>query len=131
MKLEQITTANAFNYSYLLNKMFPYIKKVLPRTILLFLLAIPLGLLDGVIAFSLRPYLDFVVNGNETQVYEILGHEIHVQAFLIKVIPIAIVVFALIQGVLKYTCNYLSEWSGNKMSNSLKMDLFRKVKKSI
>lgn len=125
--LKNTSSKTAFNYGYLLNKMFPYIKKVLPRTILLFLLAIPLGLLDGVIAFSLRPYLDFVVNGNETQVYEILGHEIYVQAFLIKVIPIAIVVFALIQGVLKYTCNYLSEWSGNKMSNSLKMDLFRKL----
>ena len=31
--------------------MFPYIKKVLGRTILLVLLAIPLGLLDGVVAY--------------------------------------------------------------------------------
>ena len=39
----------------------------------------------------------------------------------------AIVIFALIQGVLKYLCNYLSEWTGNKMSNNLKMDLFEKL----
>lgn len=125
--LKNTNTKTAFNYGYLLNKMYPYIKKVLPRTILLLLLAIPLGLLDGVIAFSLRPYLDFVVNGNDSQVYELFGHTIKVQAFLIKFIPMGIVMFALFQGVLKYICNYLSEWTGNKMSNILKMDLFEKL----
>ncbi len=127
LKLKDTNTKYAFSYGFLLNKMWPYIKKVLPRTIMLFLLAIPLGLLDGVVAFALRPYMDFVVNGNETQVYELWGHQIYLQSFLIKFIPFAIVVFALIQGLLKYTCNYLSEWTGNKMSNSLKIDLFRKL----
>lgn len=127
LKLKDTNTKYAFSYGFLLNKMWPYIKKVLPRTMMLFLLAIPLGLLDGVVAFALRPYMDFVVNGNETQVYELWGHQIYLQSFLIKFIPFAIVVFALIQGLLKYTCNYLSEWTGNKMSNSLKIDLFRKL----
>ena len=127
LKLKDTKSKYAFSYGFLLNKMFPYIKTVLGRTILLFLLAIPLGLLDGVVAFSLRPYMDFVVNGNESQVYELWGHEIHLQAFFIKFIPFAIVVFALIQGLLKYCCNYLSEWTGNKMSNNLKIDLFKKL----
>lgn len=127
LKLKDTNTKYAFSYGYLLNKMWPYIKKVLPRTILLFILAVPLGLLDGVVAFALRPYMDYVVNGNESQVYELWGHKIYLQAFFIKFIPYAIVVFALLQGVLKYTCNYLSEWTGNKMSNSLKTDLFRKL----
>lgn len=127
LKLSDTNTKYAFSYGFLLNKMWPYIKKVLPRTMMLFLLAIPLGLLDGVVAFALRPYMDFVVNGNETQMYEIWGHQIYLQSFLIKFIPFAIVVFALIQGLLKYLCNYLSEWTGNKMSNSLKIDLFRKL----
>ncbi len=127
LKLKDTNTKYAFSYGFLLNKMWPYIKKVLPRTIMLFLLAIPLGLLDGVVAFALRPYMDYVVNGNETQMYELWGHQIYLQSFLIKFIPFAIVVFALIQGLLKYTCNYLSEWTGNKMSNSLKIDLFRKL----
>lgn len=127
LKLKNTNTKYAFRYGYLLDKMFPYIKSVLPRTILLFLLAIPLGLLDGVVAFSLRPYLDYVVNGNETQVYNIYGYSIQIQSFLIKFIPFAIVLFALIQGLLKYICNYLSEWTGNKMSNNLKVDLFKKL----
>lgn len=127
LKLKDTKSKDAFRYGYLLNKMFPYIKKVLGRSILLFILAIPLGLLDGVVAFSLRPYMDFVVNGNELQTFELCGHTLKLQAFFIKLIPIAIVLFALIQGVLKYICNYLTEWTGNKMSNSLKIDLFKKL----
>ena len=113
LKLKNTDTKSAFSYGYLLDKMYPYIKTVLGRSILLFLLAIPLGLLDGVVAFSLRPYLDYVVNGNETQVFTFQGHTIQLQSFFIKFIPIGIVIFALIQGVLKYLCNYLSEWTGN------------------
>ena len=127
LKLKDTNSKNAFKYGYLLKKMYPYIRTVLFRTLLLFALAIPLGLLDGVVAFSLRPYMDFVVNGNETQVYELGGHKIYLQSFLIKFIPIGIVFFALIQGLLKYSCNYLSEWTGNKMSNTLKIDLFKKL----
>ena len=72
----------------------------------MFVLAVPLGLLDGVVAFSLRPYMDFVVNGNEAQTFELLGRTFYLQEFFIKLIPIAIVLFALIQGVLKYICNF-------------------------
>lgn len=127
LKLKDTQSKDAFRYGYLLNKMCPYIKIVLWRSILLFLLAVPLGLLDGVVAFSLRPYMDFVVNGNELQTFELMGHTFKLQAFFIKLIPIAIVVFALVQGVLKYVCNYLSDWTGNKMSNTLKVDLFKKL----
>ena len=127
LKLKDTTTKDAFRYGYLLKKMYPYIRLVLGRSILLFLLAIPLGLLDGVVAFSLRPYMDFVVNGNELQTFEILGHTFKLQAFFLKLIPIGIVIFALVQGLLKYVCNYLSDWTGNKMSNALKVDLFKKL----
>lgn len=127
LKLKNTNTKDAFRYGYLLNKMYSYIKTVLGRSIILILLAIPLGLLDGVVAFSLRPYMDYVVNGNETQVFEFQGHTIYLQSFFIKFIPFAIVIFALIQGVLKYLCNYLTEWTGNTMSNNLKIDLFKKL----
>ena len=127
LKLKDTKSKNAFKYSHLMRRMFPYIKKVLGRTILLIILAIPLGLLDGVVAFALRPYMDYVVNGNATQVFELQGHKIYLQTFFIKCIPYAIVFFALLQGLLRYICNYLSEWTGNKMSNTLKIDLFKKL----
>lgn len=127
LKLKNTDTKSAFKYGYLLEKMYPYIKTVLGRSILLFVLAVPLGLLDGVVAYSLKPYMDYVVNGNDTQTFVLFGHTFKLQLFFIKLIPIGIVFFALVQGLLKYVCNYLSEWTGNKMSNNLKVDLFRKL----
>lgn len=127
LKLKETNSRDAFRYGHLIKRMYPYIRKVLGRTILLILLAIPLGLLDGVIAFSLRPYMDYVVNGNETQIFEFQGYKIQLQSFLIKFIPYAIIFFALVQGILRYLCNYLMEWAGNKMSNALKIDLFKKL----
>lgn len=127
LKLKDTKSKNAFRYGHLMKRMYPYLRKVLWRTILLILLAIPLGMLEGVVALALRPYMDFVVNGNETQVVEFLDYKIYLQSFLIKFIPYAIVFFALLQGLLRYVCNYLTEWTGNKMSNALKVDLFRKL----
>lgn len=126
-KLKKTSSKDAFNYKYLLSKIFPYIKPVLPRAVLNLIIAIPLGLLDGVVALSLKPYLDFVVNGNPEHVWTIAGITIPSQAFLAAVIPFGIVGFALFQGILKYASNYLTDWTGQKISMSLKKDLFRKL----
>ncbi|HIT92656.1 MAG TPA: ABC transporter ATP-binding protein [Candidatus Stercorousia faecigallinarum] len=107
--------------------MFPYIKPVLGRSVINLIIAIPLGLLDGVVALSLKPYLDFVVNGNPEHTWSYLGITVHSQAFLAAIIPFGIVAFALFQGVLKYLSNYLTDWTGQKISMSLKKDLFKKL----
>ena len=126
-KLKDTQSKDAFNYKYLLGKIFPYIKPVLPRAILNLLIAIPLGLLDGVVALALKPYLDFVVNGNPEHTWTFLGITVHSQAFLAMIIPFGIVGFALFQGILKYSSNYLTDWTGQKISMSLKKDLFKKL----
>ena len=126
-KLKDTSSKTAFNYGYLLNKIFPYIKPVMGRAILNIAIAIPLGLLDGVVALSLKPYMDFVVNGDPSQTWTFLGHTVHLQSWLAFIIPFGIVGFALLQGVLKYASNYLTDWTGNKISNSLKVDLFKKL----
>ncbi len=128
-KLQKTTSNTAFNYKYLLGKIFPYIKPVMGRALLNLAIAVPLGLLDGVVALSLKPYLDFVVNGNPEQTWTFMSHTVHLQAWLAFVIPFGIVGFALLQGILKYASNYLTDWTGNKVSNSLKVDLFRKLTK--
>lgn len=125
--LKNTISKDAFKYGYLLQKIYPYIKPVLGRALLNVLIAVPLGLLDGVVALSLKPYLDLVVNGNPEQVYMVMGHPIHVQATFAAIIPFGIVGFALFQGVLKYVSNYLTDWTGQKVSNSLKIDLFKKL----
>ncbi len=126
-KLQKTSSKDAFNYKYLLGKLFPYIKPVLPRAITNLIIAVPLGLLDGVVAFSLKPYLDYVVNGNPEHTWTVLGYTIPSQAFLAAVIPFGIVAFALFQGILKYASNYLTDWTGQKISLSLKKDLFKKL----
>ena len=126
-KLKNTASKDAFNYKYLLGKIFPYIKPVLGRSIINLIIAIPLGLLDGVVALSLKPYLDFVINGNPEHTWSFLGITVHSQAFLAAIIPFGIVAFALFQGVLKYLSNYLTDWTGQKISMSLKKDLFRKL----
>lgn len=126
-KLKDTMSKDAFNYKYLLGKIFPYIKPVLPRAVINLIIAVPLGLLDGVVALALKPYLDFVVNGNPEHTWNFFGISIHSQAFLAAIIPFGIVGFALFQGVLKYLSNYLTDWTGQKISMSLKKDLFKKL----
>lgn len=126
-KLQNTVSKEAFNYKYLLKKIFPYIKPVLPRAIINLIIAIPLGLLDGVVALALKPYLDFVINGNPEHTWSYFGITVHSQAFLAAIIPFGIIGFALFQGILKYLSNYLTDWTGQKISMSLKKDLFKKL----
>ena len=126
-KLKDTTSKTAFEYGLLLRRIYPYIKSVMGRALLNLIIAIPLGLLDGIVALSLKPYLDYVVNGNPEQTWTFLGYTVHLQSWLAFVIPFGIVGFALFQGLLKYASTYLTDWTGNKISNALKIDLFKKL----
>ena len=61
MELKTTTSENSYRYGWLLKRIFPYIKPVLGRIILGFIIATPIGLLDGFMAFALKPYLDYVI----------------------------------------------------------------------
>ena len=122
-KLKDTVSKDAFRYGYLVSKIAPFLKPHLGRIILNLIIAVPLGLLDGVVAFALKPYMDCVINGRS---WEIGGFTIE-QNVLATAIPFAIVTFAVIQGHLKYTTNYLTDWTGNKISNAVKVELFRKL----
>ena len=127
MKLNDTVSKDAFRYGYLLERIFPYIKPVIGRAILGLLIAIPLGLLDGVTAIALKPYLDNVINGNSLATFEFLGRTFHSRHFWATIIPPAIITFAVFQGGLKYLNTYLTDWTGLKVANALKVDLFRKL----
>ncbi len=126
-KLKDTVSKDAFRYGYLLQKIYPYIKPFWARIIINLIIAVPLGLLDGVVALSLRPYMDLVINGNPSVTYNIMGHDIQLQAGFAAIIPIGIVLFAAFQGILKYLSHYLTDWLGQRISNSLKIDLFKKL----
>ncbi len=122
-KLKDTLSKDAFRYGYLVNKIMPFLRPHLPRIILNMIIAVPLGLLDAVVAYALKPYMDCVINGKD---WVIFGYTIE-QNLLAMIIPFGIVLFAVVQGLLKYTNNYLTDWTGNKISNSLKVELFHKL----
>lgn len=127
MKLKDTVSKDAFRYKYLMNRIYPYLKPVLFRAILGILIAVPLGLLDSITAIALKPYLDNVVNGSAASTFDFWGHTFASQKFWAMIIPPGIILFAVIQGGLKYANTYLTDWTGMKVSNSLKVDLFKKL----
>ncbi len=129
MKLSKTTAENSYRYLWLLSKIFPYIKPYMGRIIIGFMIAIPLGLLDGVVAFSLKPYMDYVV-GQKDLVFTLLGHTYTIHfALLGALIPFGVIGFALFQGVLRYLNDYISEWTSQKITNSVKISLFKTLLK--
>ena len=124
MKLQNTKAENAFRYSWLLKRAFPFVRPFLFRIFLGVLVAIPVGLLDGVTAFALKPYMDYVI-GKHDLIMHVMGHTITVPcSVLAAAIPFAVILFAVFQGVMRYLNDYLTDWTSQKITNSIKMKLF-------
>ena len=108
--IEKIKTSHMYiNYS----RMLPYVKPYWFRAILAMLICIPIGSLDAVIALSLKPYMDLVMVEKTVQSP--------------WYIPLAIIAFTIIQGLLNYIATYLNTWVGGKITSDLKMTLYKKM----
>ena len=127
MKLNMTTAQNSFKYGWLLSRIWPYIKPYMFRIICGFLVAIPLGLLDGVTAIALKPFMDYVV-GKQDWVFHIFTHEFTLtwQVFA-YIIPFGVVAFAAFQGILRNLNDYISAWTSQRITNDVKFDLFHKL----
>ena len=108
--IKKIKTSQAYiNYS----RIFPYVKPYWFRALMAVLICIPIGSLDAVIALSLKPYMDLVMVEKTVQSP--------------WYIPFGIVAFTIIQGLLNYLATYLNTWVGGKITNDLKMTLYKKL----
>lgn len=126
-KLSATSAQNSFKYSWLLSRIFPYIKPYWFRILLGFAIAIPLGLLDGVTAFALKPYMDYVVGG-KAFAYSWHGLNLSISSLQMAfIIPAGVILFAIIQGVLRYLNGYLSTWTSQRITNDVKFDLFERL----
>ncbi len=123
MKLNETTAKNSYKYLWLLSRIYPYVKPVMGRIILGFIIATPIGLLDGFMAFALKPYMDYVI-GQKDLVFLGITITYQMMAFCI---PYAVIIFAAIQGVLNYLNNYLTDWTSQKITIAVKSDLFKKL----
>ena len=93
--------------------MWPYVRPYLFRALLAVALCIPIGALDAVVALALKPYMDVVLvdKSDQSPAY----------------IPLVIVAFTLVQGMLNYAATYLNGWVGGKITVDVKRALFRKL----
>lgn len=123
MELKTTTARNSYKYGWLLKRLFPYVKPFMGRVILGFLVATPIGLLDGFMAFALKPYMDYVIGQKDLVA---MGISISWQ-MMAYCIPYAVVLFAALQGVLNYLNNYLTDWTSQKITISIKSTLFKKL----
>lgn len=127
MKLESTTAENSYRYGWLIQRMLPYVKPVFGRIILGLFIAAPLGLLDGVTAFALKPYMDYVV-GQQDLIFNWKFIHINLKCNILAfALPFAVVIFAAVQGLLRYLNEYLTVWISQKITMQVKEALFSRM----
>ncbi len=94
-------------------RMMTYVRPYWFRALIAVLITIPIGSMDAVIAWALKPYMDVVM--------------VEKSAVATSYIPILIIIFSSMQSGLNYAATYLNTWVGRKISNDVKMDLFNKL----
>lgn len=101
------------NFTQHYKKMWPFVKPYWGRALIGLLLCIPIGALDSVVAWALKPYMDLVLvdKTDQSPAY----------------IPLLIVAFTTVQGFLNYAATYLNTWVGTKINHDLKRALFKKL----
>ena len=107
---------NKIKSSYIISnycKIYPYVKPYTFRALVAVLITIPIGGMDAVIAWSLKPYMDIVMVEKSTA--------------STAYIPLLIIIFSVLQSLLNYTATYLNTWVGRKIANDVKIDLFYKL----
>ncbi|MDR3155683.1 MAG: ABC transporter ATP-binding protein/permease [Holosporaceae bacterium] len=92
---------------------YPYVKQYLFRTIVAIFITVPVGIMDAIIAWSLKPYMDIVM------LQKNIASSSH--------IPVMIIGFSFIQSIFNYLSNYMNAWVGMRIGCDLKYDLFRKL----
>lgn len=106
----------AFNANLVIlnfKRMWPFIKPFWVRALIGVLLTIPVGGLDAVVAMALKPFMDQVMVDKQ-------------QSFS-NLIPLLIVGFTIVQGILTYASDYLNTWVAQKITIGIKRRLYEKL----
>lgn len=95
---------------------FPYAKPYWFRALIAVVITIPVGMMDAVIAWSLKPFMDVVL--------------VEKQTGWTMFIPLMIVFFSVLQALFTYIATYMNTWVGNKIALDIKRKLFNKLLRS-
>ncbi|MBR2136397.1 MAG: ABC transporter ATP-binding protein [Alphaproteobacteria bacterium] len=109
IKEKMLTIYTLKNYALIM----PYVRPYWFRAMLAILITIPVGAMDAVIAWSLKPFMDIVLVEKQT------GWTMY--------IPLMIIVFSILQALFTYLATYMNTWVGNKISLNVKRNLFNKL----
>jgi len=110
-KIKEKLKKNQFVVNY--GRMWPFVKPIWPIALLSLLICVPVGSLDAAIAMFLKPYTDVVV----------VGKNMEAPWF----IPILIVGFTTVQGLLNFGSAYLNTWVGGKLTMAVRRRLYAKL----
>jgi len=110
-KIKEKIKRNQFVVNY--SRMWPFVKPIWPIALLSLLICVPVGSLDAAIAMFLKPYTDVVV----------VGKNMEAPWF----IPILIVGFTTVQGLLNFGSAYLNTWVGGKLTMAVRRRLYAKL----
>ncbi|MCQ2444091.1 MAG: ATP-binding cassette domain-containing protein [Mailhella sp.] len=111
MSIPELLKANQFYRNY--SRMWPFVSPIWGTALLSLLICVPTGALDAVIALFLKPYTDIVIVGKDMDSP--------------WYIPLLIVGFTTVQGLLSYGGTYLNTWVGGRLTMSLKSRLYEKL----
>ena len=109
--IKKSVLANQFIVNY--RRMWPFVRPIWLPALLSVLITIPIGSLDAAIALFLKPYTDVVVVGKDMSSP--------------WYIPVLIVSFTTVQGLLNFLSAYASTWVGGRLTMSLKKRLYSKL----
>lgn len=113
VNLQSVSLAPQMSFSEHYKKILPYVKPYYWRALFAVALSIPIGALDAVIAWALKPYMDIVLVDKSAQSPAI--------------IPLVIVLFTVFQGGLTYLSTYMNSWVGMKITQDVKRALYQKL----
>lgn len=111
-KLKEKIKNTQIIYDY--SQMWPFVKPYWGRALLAVFLTLPVGALDAVIAWALKPYMDVMMIEKNTNTLWI---------------PLVIIVFSALQGVLTFAANFTNTWVGSRIASDVKISLFEKLMK--
>ena len=113
INLQAVALAPQMSFANHYKKLLPYVKPYYWRALFAVALSIPIGALDAVIAWALKPYMDIVLVDKSAQSPAI--------------IPVVIVLFTIFQGGLTYLSTYMNSWVGMKITQDVKRALYKKL----
>ena len=109
IKQKMLSVYSLKNYSLIL----PYAKPYWIRAVLAVAITIPIGAMDAVIAWSLKPFMDVVL--------------VEKQTGWTSYIPLMIITFSVLQAVFTYVATYMNTWVGNRIALDIKRKLFNRL----